>query len=160
MIERPNPPEAIIEYRDNANKTWLKVTTLWEDCGQKKQKDFAKALNNSKPGVQFEGISSASPDDLAHKLKCELIHSIQKKNSNPSYDPFIKKYGKGKLILVSEFDSITPSFFDQHPEITNFGFTEELETFDTLFLYLHSSTTTERGYIYSFPPALISLDVL
>ncbi len=159
VIERPNPPEAIIEYRDNPNKTWVEVTTLWEDCGKKKQKNFARDLNNPKLRVQFQEISSASSDDLALQLKCQLIRSIQKKNSNSSYDPFIKKYGKGKLILVSEFDSVTPSFFDQHPEITNFGYKEELETFDTLFLYLHSSATMERGYMYSFPPTLISLGV-
>lgn len=57
VIERPNPPEAIIEYRDNANKTWLEVTTLWEDSGQKKQKDFAKALNINRRGKQVTKIS-------------------------------------------------------------------------------------------------------
>ena len=87
VIERPNPPEAIIEYRDDANKTWLEVTTLWEDCGQKKQKDFARALNNPNLRVQFHSISSTSPDDLAHKLKCELIHSIQKRTVMSSMIP-------------------------------------------------------------------------
>ncbi len=137
VIERPNPPEAIIEYQYSSDRTWLEVTTLWEDRGQKKHEVFARALNNPKLSVEFQDISSASPDDLAYKLKCELIHSIQKKNGKPSYDPFIKKYGKGKLILVSEFNSINPRFLDQHPEILNFGFREELKTFDALFLYIH-----------------------
>jgi hypothetical protein len=160
LIERPDPPDAIIEYQDTRNKTWLEVVSLWEGHGQPKQRNFAKALNHSQTTCDFQDISSLSPNDLAYELKCELMASIQKKNSNPSYDPFIKKYGKGKLILVSEFDSITPRFFDQHPEIINFGFTGELATFDALFLYIHSGAAMEMGGIYSFPPTLISLDVL
>ncbi len=70
VIERPNPPEAIVEYRDGMSKTWLEVTTLWEDCGQKKQRDFARALSNPNLGLQLQGVSSASSETLAHKLKC------------------------------------------------------------------------------------------
>ena len=42
LIERPDPPEAIIEYRNNANKTWLEVTTLGRIVGKKSRKTLQK----------------------------------------------------------------------------------------------------------------------
>lgn len=70
VIKRPNPPEAIIEYRDNANKTWLEVTTLWEDCGQKKLGTFRRQIGQVRRFLIWPFIAQ-------RVIFFNLLHEIQ-----------------------------------------------------------------------------------
>jgi hypothetical protein len=96
VIEEPNPPDAIIQSVRITR--WVEVTdAFWSDAYAKDLYSFVTAGEEHKP--IGPGPSRRMDEKFAHRF----VDALAKKLKKRSYLPFLKRYGKGYLIIPMHY---------------------------------------------------------
>jgi hypothetical protein len=159
VLEKPNPPEAIIEYRIGKRKTWLEVRAAYMGEKHRKHQSYAAALNSDKskfsqnsPAIFFTFNPPENSSDYWQSTLPSIIYAIEEKDKNQEYITYVKKYGKGILLL--NWESLPP-------EIGNFPEKMEMpidcDQFQEIFLHLPQIHQCHAGSMKSFNPQLIPI---
>jgi hypothetical protein len=154
IINKPDPPEAVIQYKDH-RFDWIEVTSTRLGQSQRKQVQLAKALNcNDSPGSHGFIFHCKYPFGYFKTLEEDLLEAIEQKNSKISYQFYLEKYGPGILIIDLE----DPLYGTEEPEQIIIPCpSKELSYFRSIFIHLNSVHELRKGTIHSTPPKLITV---
>jgi hypothetical protein len=145
------PPDSIIE-RKNKVYEWVEVTSVWKGMHKNEHVSFAKAMNS--PTSNGEIFEHEYTNDYWKNLEIDLIHSIRKKDSKLSYQPFLEKYGKGILILNLEDPYYGTAEISEIYLPKEFG-CKQLVHFQSVFVHLSPIHEWYDGSLHSCPSRLI-----
>lgn len=131
VLERPNPPDAIIgsDYRTS----WV------EACNTFYPEGYAQDIwSRVTPGEIYKPMPKTFQQDIDLKFAECFADSLKDKLSKESYSEYVKKYGQGYLIIGMQspwFDETTKIYMRRECEARNF---ENKGSFNKIFIeYCH-----------------------